>query len=77
MSAKPAPSAEQVEDILLSCRYGELDEVKEFVEAYGADALVDARDDRGNTVLHMCCGNGHLGRFFLHSTNSPIHRARA
>lgn len=61
MSSKTAPTAEQAEDVLLSCRYGELDEVKEFVETFGAQAIVDARDERGNTVLHMCCGNGHLG----------------
>lgn len=57
----PAPTADQIEDIILSCRFGELDEVKEFVDTFGAQALVDARDERGNSVLHMCCGNGHLG----------------
>lgn len=56
-----APTEEQIEDLLLSCRYGELDEVKAFVEEHGWDPISAARDDRGNTVLHMCCGNGHLG----------------
>ncbi|WWD20353.1 hypothetical protein CI109_104829 [Kwoniella shandongensis] len=54
------PTAEEVEDILLSARYGEVDEIKSFVEKYGAEPLISARDERGNTVLHMCCGNGHL-----------------
>lgn len=57
------PSDEEVQDFLLSCRYGELDEVKAFVERYGKEAVVSARDDRGNTALHMCCGNGHVGEF--------------
>ncbi|ORY34686.1 ankyrin repeat-containing domain protein [Naematelia encephala] len=54
------PTAEEVEDFLLSCRYGELEEVKEFVEKFGREAVVEAKDERGNTCLHMCCGNGHL-----------------
>lgn len=63
-----APSQEQLEDLLLSCRYGELDEVKAFVEEFGAESISAARDDRGNTVLHMCCGNGHVGM----STTPPV-----
>ncbi|KAK8849726.1 hypothetical protein IAR55_005061 [Kwoniella newhampshirensis] len=63
-STKPSttttPTPEEVEDVLLSARYGELDEIKTFVETYGSGPLSEARDERGNTVLHMCCGNGHL-----------------
>lgn len=55
------PSEEQVEDLLLSCRYGDLDEVKAFVQQFGVEPVQQARDDRGNNVLHMCCGNGHAG----------------
>lgn len=55
------PTEEQVEELLLSCRYGDLEDVKAFVEQYGADPVTEARDDRGNNVLHMCCGNGHAG----------------
>jgi ankyrin repeat protein len=55
------PTQEEVEDFLLSCRYGELEEVTAFVEKFGAEAVVDARDDRGNSAVHMCCGNGHVG----------------
>ncbi|WVR08004.1 hypothetical protein IAU60_005048 [Kwoniella sp. DSM 27419] len=58
--SRPAPTTEEVEDILLSARYGELDEIKDFVNKYGEGPLETARDERGNTVLHMCCGNGHL-----------------
>jgi hypothetical protein len=56
-----APSQEEVEDFLLSCRYGELEEVQAFVEKFGDEALENARDDRGNSAVHMCCGNGHIG----------------
>ena len=55
------PTEEETEDFLLSCRYGEVDEVKAFAEKYGWDTVSEARDERGNTALHMCCGNGHLG----------------
>ncbi|KZT61121.1 hypothetical protein CALCODRAFT_428150 [Calocera cornea HHB12733] len=55
----PTPSAEEVEDLLLSCRYGDLPDVRAFVEEYGAAAAAGARDDRGSTVLHMCAANGH------------------
>ncbi|WVQ96060.1 hypothetical protein IAU59_003160 [Kwoniella sp. CBS 9459] len=58
--SRPTPTAEEVEEILLSARYGELDEIKEFVEKFDAESLGSAKDERGNTVLHMCCGNGHL-----------------
>jgi hypothetical protein len=57
-----APSQEEVEDFLLSCRYGELEEVQAFVEKFGDEALENARDDRGNSAVHMCCGNGHIGK---------------
>ena len=60
------PSEEIVDEFLLSCRYGELDEVKEFVEKYGKEAVVVAKDNRGNTALHMCCANGHVGECTFH-----------
>ena len=55
------PTQEQVEDFLLSCRYGELKEAQAFVEKFGEVAVESARDDRGNSAVHMCCGNGHVG----------------
>lgn len=56
-----SPSNDDLEELLLSCRYGELDEVKAFADAYGSEAVSTVRDENGNTVLHMCCGNGHTG----------------
>ncbi|RSH78377.1 uncharacterized protein EHS24_002102 [Apiotrichum porosum] len=58
--AKPTPTQEELDDILLSARFGEVDEIKAFGEQYGWDALAGARDERGNSTLHMACGNGHL-----------------
>lgn len=63
--AYATPTSEELEEVLLACRYGEpitdLEEVVEFVRKFGAEALAAARDHRGNTVLHMSGGNGHLG----------------
>jgi hypothetical protein len=56
------PTQEQVEEFLLSCRYGELEEAQAFVEKFGEGAVESARDDRGNSAVHMCCGNGHVGK---------------
>ncbi|OCF61817.1 cytoplasmic protein [Kwoniella mangroviensis CBS 10435] len=58
--SKATPVTEDIEEVLLSARYGEVDELKEFVEKFGAGPLAEAKDERGNTVLHMCCGNGHI-----------------
>lgn len=55
------PTPEDTEELLLIARYGELDELKSFIEKFGSNPLTDARDEDGNTILHMACGNGHLG----------------
>ena len=55
------PTADDVEDLLLACRYGDLEDVQQFVDKFGPEPLSDARDERGNTVLHMAAGNGHTG----------------
>ncbi|KAJ7647904.1 hypothetical protein FB45DRAFT_894730 [Roridomyces roridus] len=54
-----APTTDEQDDFLLACRYGDLDDVKQFVDQYGVDAAASVRDDNGNTALHMICGNGH------------------
>lgn len=56
-----SPSPEELEEVLLNCRYGELDELKTFIDTHGVDAFVEAKDERGTTGLHYVCGNGHLG----------------
>jgi len=60
-SSFPSPTADDIEELLLIARYGELDELKSFIEKFGTKPLIDARDEDGNSVLHMVCGNGHLG----------------
>ena len=55
------PTSDEQEVLLLSARYGEIDDVKAFTDKYGATALADARDESGNTILHMTCANGHEG----------------
>jgi hypothetical protein len=66
-----APSTEEREELLLSCRYGDLVEVQLFVDTFGAGALEETRDENGNTILHMACGNGHGGMFLIVSL--PFH----
>ncbi|KAL5531756.1 YAR1 [Sanghuangporus sanghuang] len=55
----PSPSPDDIDELLLDCRYGDLDCARSFVERYGAEALLRAHDERGNTALHMCVANGH------------------
>ncbi|KAJ6488238.1 ankyrin repeat-containing domain protein [Mycena vitilis] len=54
-----APTTDEREEFLLSCRYGDLDDVKQFVAQFGVAAAADIRDGNGNSALHMLCGNGH------------------
>ena len=67
MSSDPQvpPSEEDLEDVLLSCRYGDIEDVQQFSVHFGVGALADARDSNGNTVVHMACANGHAGVFHL------------
>ena len=57
------PTQEDVEELLLSCRYGDVEDIQQFIGRCGPDALATARDGNGNTVLHMVAGNGHTGTF--------------
>lgn len=55
------PTQDDLEELLLSCRYGDVQDIQQFVSNFGPDALATARDDNGNSVLHMVAGNGHTG----------------
>lgn len=55
------PTEDEVYDLLSACRFGETEEVQQFIEKHGKEAVAAARDESGNTVLHMCCANGHVG----------------
>lgn len=49
------------EDILLACRYGELEEVQALVKAYGMGLVAEIHDENKNSILHMASANGHTG----------------
>ncbi|GAA5905792.1 hypothetical protein JCM6882_000460 [Rhodosporidiobolus microsporus] len=58
------PSPEEVDGLLDCFRYGDVeqgdfDDIKAFADAYGDQAVADAKDENGNTALHMAGGNGH------------------
>ncbi|GAA5835750.1 hypothetical protein JCM5353_002469 [Sporobolomyces roseus] len=60
----PQPSPEEIQAVLECFRYGDLEEgdfkdIKKFTEAYGDEVLNELKDERGNTALHLCGGNGH------------------
>ncbi|KAI0301764.1 ankyrin repeat-containing domain protein, partial [Multifurca ochricompacta] len=54
-----AISPDDTEDLILSCRYGDIDDVKSFIDRFGTDFIGQVRDDHGNTLLHMASANGH------------------
>ncbi|KAK7691795.1 hypothetical protein QCA50_005198 [Cerrena zonata] len=56
----PNPSDEDKDELLLSCRYGELGNIEQFVQKLGSDNASSIRDDNNNTILHMVCANGHI-----------------
>jgi hypothetical protein len=69
------PSLQDKEELLLSCRYGDLDDLKSFIQRFGTDSLAKACDQNGNTVLHMASANGHTGQF-LTNTLPPCRTTR-
>ncbi|KAH7883363.1 hypothetical protein F5I97DRAFT_233626 [Phlebopus sp. FC_14] len=60
MPERPTPSQDDHEDLLLSCRYGDLQDIQDFITKFGPDVISNIEDENGNTVLHMTCGNGHI-----------------
>ncbi|CCA70315.1 hypothetical protein PIIN_04254 [Serendipita indica DSM 11827] len=67
---KLSPSHDELEDLMLSCRYGDLEDVQTFVDRFGWTPLDEVRDESGNTILHMICGNGHLGPLLIDAHNA-------
>ncbi|KAI9619944.1 hypothetical protein H4Q26_013925 [Puccinia striiformis f. sp. tritici PST-130] len=65
--------------LILSCRYGDLDDVREFVARFGSSALDDYTDEHGNSCLHMAAANGHedVVEYLLSNLSklSSIHRS--
>lgn len=64
-------STDDKDDLLLACRYGDLEDVQSFVKEHGASSLTDIRDENGNCILHMICANGHLGEHILGNSSRP------
>ncbi|KAH8916871.1 ankyrin [Atractiella rhizophila] len=54
-----SPSTEDLDELLLSCRYGDLEDIKSFVSKFGVEYLSSAKDERENTCLHYASANGH------------------
>ena len=48
------------EEVIFAARLNEVEEVEEAVKEYGVDAVLSARDERGNSMLHMVSANNHL-----------------
>ena len=55
----PSPTEEDQEDLLLSCRFGDLHDIQHFIATFSPDVLNAIIDDNGNSVLHMAAANGH------------------
>ncbi|KAF8633284.1 hypothetical protein AX17_004459 [Amanita inopinata Kibby_2008] len=55
-----APSDDDKDELMLSCRYGDIDDICDFIKKYGQESLASVRDENGNCVLHMVAGNGHI-----------------
>lgn len=51
-------TAEDRDDFVLSARYGELEDLNAYLDK---GMNVSARDENGNTALHMAAANGHTG----------------
>lgn len=67
-----APTADDNDDVLLAARYGDRDDVQQFVTQFTADAVAKVHDEHGNTVLHMICANGHTGESHSLWRSRPI-----
>jgi hypothetical protein len=61
------------EDILLSCRYGDIEDVQAFIKEFGTASLAEIRDQSGNSILHMISANGHIGKAYLQLTSYLDH----
>jgi len=57
----PYPTDDDKEELLLSCRFGDLPDVQQFLSTFDpAPSVLDAiQDDNANTLIHMAAANGH------------------
>ncbi|KAF7782757.1 hypothetical protein Agabi119p4_2133 [Agaricus bisporus var. burnettii] len=54
-----SPTEDDKDELLLACRYGDLEDVQHFVDQFGPGRVAEVVDSNGNTVIHMAAGNGH------------------
>lgn len=64
--SKDIPSADDYEELILSARYGDVEDLDAFVMRFGVEkgdpkGQLSQCDERGNTALHMASANGHQG----------------
>lgn len=73
-----SPTEDDKDELLLACRYGDLEDVQHFVDQFGPGRVAEVVDSNGNTVIHMAAGNGHQGEQMIHlgltNTTSDIHK---
>lgn len=55
------PTEHDRAELLLSSRYGDLEDIQQFVTKFGPGALAYIHDENANTILHMVAANGHTG----------------
>ncbi|KAG6856746.1 hypothetical protein H0H87_001090 [Tephrocybe sp. NHM501043] len=55
-----APTQDDNDDVLLAGRYGDLDDIQDYIDKHGSEPLANIRDENDNCILHMVCGNGHI-----------------
>ncbi|TIB93879.1 hypothetical protein E3Q19_00730 [Wallemia mellicola] len=47
------------EEVIFAARLNEREELEDFINEYGLDAVLNARDERSNSILHMLSANNH------------------
>lgn len=65
------PSNDELDEMILCCRYGDMEELVEFVQRFGDSWLESHTDENGNGALHMATANGHLGQLKFHTFLFP------
>lgn len=48
------------EEVIFAARLNEVEEVEEAIKDFGVEAILNARDERSNSILHMLSANNHL-----------------
>ncbi|CAG8593986.1 9414_t:CDS:2 [Funneliformis mosseae] len=75
VDAQTTPSGEIIGEVIEYARYGELEDLKAFMNLYPVTYL-ESKDDFGNTALHMASANGHLEivEFIIQALGSLLER---